>query len=47
VPENQDKIRQEKNRVARNPSAELSSTQVKAWLDQVILPILLQELLRD
>jgi hypothetical protein len=26
---------------------ELISTQVKSWLDEVILPILLQELLHD
>jgi cell pole-organizing protein PopZ len=47
VSENQDKISQEKNRVAHDSSAELLSTELKAWLDDVILPILLKEMLCD
>jgi hypothetical protein len=47
VSENKEKISEKQNRVARNPSAELLSTELKAWLDNVILPILLQEMLLD
>jgi hypothetical protein len=33
--------------LASNTSAELLSQELKAWLDEVILPILLQEMLND
>jgi len=47
VKAHEETVEQDRETVDCSSQPELLSTQVQSWLDEVILPILLQELLHD